>query len=135
MSIKLADFLLLFCITKTFSACLESAEVNRIRKLVKIGLLPVTLFVLLRPTKSRATEPNPMQPAVTEVFSIAKKLVCLYELWIVSLLTCPLHIFFLSIPVWTWDYVGESCTIQFAIDHQGEYYVEEIKAKYKALCS
>lgn len=37
--------------------------------------------------------------------------------------------------IFHWDYVGESCTIQFAMDHQGEYFVEEIKAKYNETCS
>lgn len=36
--------------------------------------------------------------------------------------------------IFHWDYAGESCTIQFAMDHQGEYYVEEIKAKYNETC-
>ncbi|MBO4219970.1 MAG: hypothetical protein J5933_03485 [Clostridia bacterium] len=34
-----------------------------------------------------------------------------------------------------WDYAGEHCTIQFAVDLNGKYCVEEIKAKYNAECS
>ena len=37
--------------------------------------------------------------------------------------------------VFHWDFAGEHCTIQFAIDHHGEYYVNEIKAKYNEECS
>ena len=37
--------------------------------------------------------------------------------------------------VFHWDFAGEHCTIQFAMDHHGEYYVDEIKAKYNAECS